>query len=127
MKLSRCNNVADLRVLARRRLPEPVFHYLDGGADDELSLARNTAVFDDYELMPSQLSDVSSLTTKSSLFGQSIEWPVMLSPTGASRLFHADGEAATARAAEAAGLIFSLSTLGTLTIEEAAAAAAVMP
>ena len=84
----------DFRRVARRRLPGPVFHYLDGGADDEISLARNTAAFADYELLPSQLSDVSSIDLRSTLFGQEVDWPVMIAPTGASKLFHAAGEQA---------------------------------
>ncbi len=122
MRLSSCHNIADLRRLARRRLPKPVFHYIDGGADDELALARNTAAFDDYELLPTQLSDVSTVETGTTLFGQRVAWPVMISPTGGSRLFHADGEPAVARAAAAFGMIYSLSTLATTTIEAAAAA-----
>ena len=123
MSLSRCHNVADLRDCARRRLPAPVFHYIDGGADDENTLRRNTSAFDDYELLPSQLSDVSSIDTRTTLFGQSIEWPLLISPTGGSKLFHGAGEPAVARAAERFGMIYSLSTLGTTTIEDAAQAA----
>ncbi len=121
MRVSKCNNIADLRRLAKRRLPTPVFHYLDGGADDELSLLRNTRAFDDYELLPSHLSDVSSIDTRSSLFGQDIDWPVMISPTGASKLFHSAGESAVVRAAANFGTIYSLSTLATTSIEDAAA------
>lgn len=122
MSLDACHNIADLRRLARKRLPAPVFHYIDGGADDELSLRRNTAAFDDYELLPSQLSDVSRIDTRSILFGQPVDWPVMIAPTGASRLFHGDGEPAVARAARRFGMIYSLSTLGTTTIAEVARA-----
>ncbi len=121
MRISKCNNIADLRRLAKRRLPTPVFHYLDGGADDELSLLRNTRAFDDYELLPSHLSDVSSIDTRSSLFGQDIDWPVMISPTGASKLFHSAGESAVVRAAANFGMIYSLSTLATTSIADAAA------
>ncbi len=121
MRISKCNNIADLRRLAKRRLPTPVFHYLDGGADDELTLRRNTSAFDDYELLPTQLSDVSSIDIKSTLFGQQIDWPVMISPTGATKLFHGDGEPAVVRAAEKFGMIYSLSTLATTTIADAAA------
>jgi len=110
----------DFRRIARRRLPAPVFHYMDGGADDEWTLARNTDAFNDYELLPSQLSDVSSIDLKSTLFGQAVDWPVMIAPTGASKLFHRDGEPAVVRAAEKFGMIYSLSTLGTTTIEDAA-------
>ena len=122
MRIRHCNNVMDFRSVAKRRLPAPVFHYLDGGADDELSLARNTDAFGDYELLPSQLSDVSSVDLRSTLFGQEVDWPVMIAPTGASKLFHADGEQAVARAAEKFGMVYSLSTLSTATIEDVAAA-----
>ena len=122
MKISDCNNIMDFRRIARRKLPAPVFHYLDGGADDEWSLRRNTAAFDDYELLPSQLSDVSNLNLKTTLFGEPIDWPVMIAPTGASKLFHRDGELAVVRAAEKFGMFYSLSTIGTTTIEDVAAA-----
>jgi L-lactate dehydrogenase (cytochrome) len=114
----------DFRRVAKRRLPAPVFHYLDGGADDELTLARNTDAFGDYELLPSQLSDVSNVELRSTLFGQAVEWPVMIAPTGASKLFHGAGEPAVARAAEKFGMVYSLSTLSTATIEEIAGATA---
>ena len=119
-RLADCNNVMDLRVLAKRRLPWPIFNYLDGGADDELTLRRNTDAFSDYELLPSQLSDISHIDLKTRVLGCDIDWPVFLSPTGASRLFHHDKEPAVARAAEAFGTIYSLSTLATTTIEDIA-------
>jgi len=124
MGIENCNNVMDFRRLAKRNLPSPVFNYLDGGADDEWTLGRNTAAFDDYELLPSQLSDVSNVNLRTKLFGESIDWPVMISPTGASKLFHAAGEPAVVRAAEKFGMVYSLSTLGTTTIEDVAAAGA---
>lgn len=120
MRLSDCNNVSDFRRIAKRKLPWPIFNYIDGGADDEVTLRRNTAAFDDYELHPTQLSDVSSIDLKTTVLGQDIDWPVFLAPTGASRLFHHDKEPAVARAAKASGTIYSLSTLGTTTIEEIA-------
>ncbi len=122
MRISKCNNLMDFRAVAKRRLPAPVFHYLDGGADDELTLARNTQAFDDYELLPSQLTDVSTIDLRTTLFGETVAWPVMISPTGASKLFHRDGEPAVARAAAKYGMMYSLSTLGTTSIEDAAAA-----
>ena len=122
MRVSTSHNIADLRRLAKRRLPAPVFHYIDGGADDELTLRRNTEAFNDYELLPSQLSDVSSIDTRTTLFGEPVEWPVMISPTGGSKLFHGDGEAAVAAVAAQFGMIYSLSTLATTTIEDAAGA-----
>jgi L-lactate dehydrogenase (cytochrome) len=122
MRIGKCNNLMDFRAIARRRLPAPVFHYLDGGADDEVTLARNTQAFDDYELLPSQLTDVSTIDLQTTLFGKTVDWPVMISPTGASKLFHGDGEPAVARAAAKYGMLYSLSTLGTTSIEDAAAA-----
>lgn len=121
MPVSSCHNIDALRRVARRRLPKPIYDYIDGGSDDEITYRRNTAAFDDYALLPSQLNDVSTIDTATTLFGRRIEWPVMLSPTGASKLFHRDGELAVARAAEAAGTIYSLSTLGTTLIEDVAA------
>ena len=111
----------DFRQIARRKLPAAIFHYLDGGADDEWTYRRNTSAFDDYELLPAQLSDVSNISLKSTLFGEEVDWPVMISPTGASKLFHAAGEPAVIRAAEKFGMIYSLSTLGTMTIEDVGA------
>jgi len=122
MGISNCNNIMDFRRIARRKLPAPVFHYMDGGADDEWTLGRNTDAFNDYELLPTQLADVSNINLKSTLFGEPVEWPVMIAPTGASKLFHRDGEPAVAKAAEKFGMVYSLSTLGTTTIEDAAAA-----
>jgi L-lactate dehydrogenase (cytochrome) len=124
MKISDCNNIMDFRRMARRNLPSPVFNYMDGGADDEWTLARNTSAFDNYELLPAQLSDVRDINLKTSLFGEEMDWPVMISPTGASKLFHASGEPAVVRAAEKFGMIYSLSTLATTTIEDVAAASA---
>ena len=122
MKISDCNNIMDFRLIARRKLPAAIFHYLDGGADDEWTLGRNTAAFNDYELLPAQLSDVSNVSLKTKLFGEEVDWPVMISPTGASKLFHAAGEPAVIRAAEKFGMVYSLSTLGTMTIEDVSAA-----
>ena len=124
MGIKDCNNIMDFRRIARRRLPAPVFHYMDGGADDEWTLGRNTDAFNDYELLPTQLADVSNINLNSTLFGEPVEWPVMIAPTGASKLFHRAGEPAVARAAEKFGMIYSLSTLGTTTIEDTAAASA---
>lgn len=107
--------------MAKRNLPSPVFNYLDGGADDEWTLGRNTSAFDDYEILPAQLSDVSHLNLKTTLFGEPVDWPVMISPTGASKLFHASGEPAVISAADKFGMFYSLSTLGTTTIEDVAA------
>jgi L-lactate dehydrogenase (cytochrome) len=120
MRISDCNNIVDFRCIARRKLPSPVLNYIDGGADDEWTLGRNTSAFDDYELLPAQLSDVSAVKLGSTLFGEPIDWPVIISPTGASKLFHAEGEPAVVRAAEKFGMIYGLSTLSTTTIEDVA-------
>lgn len=124
MGLAQCHNIADLRKLARRKLPAPMFHYMDGGADDEISLRGSTAAFDDYELMPRYLVDVSTIDMRTRVLGQDIAWPVFLSPTGMSRLFHHDKELAVVRAAEKFGTMYSLSTLGTTSIEDIAKASA---
>ena len=121
MGIERCFNIMDFRRIAKRRLPAPVFHYIDGGADDEWTMGRNTDAFAEYELLPSHLADVSSIDTRSTLFGKPIEWPVMISPTGASRLFHRDGEPAVVRAAGTSDIPYCLSTVGTTTIEDVAA------
>ncbi len=121
MSLARCHNLADLRRLAQRRLPAPMFHYIDGGSDDEWTLRRNTSAFDDYQLWPNQLRDMSQVDLGTTLLGQRITWPVFLAPTGMNRLFHHGAEPAVARAAQKAGTFFTLSTMGTTRIEEIAA------
>jgi L-lactate dehydrogenase (cytochrome) len=116
--VERCFNIAELRKRARRKMPAPMFHYIDGGADDEWTLRRNTAAFDEYEFLPKCLVDVSKIETRTTLFGQQIEWPFFLSPTALSRLFHYQGEPAVARAAHAAGTIYSLSSFSSTSIED---------
>lgn len=107
--------------MARQRLPSPMFHYLDGGADDEWTLRRNTTAFDDYVLMPEQLRDVSTIDLGATLLGRKLAWPVVLAPTGMSRLFHYEAEPAVARAAQRFGSLYTLSTMGTTRIEDIAA------
>ena len=123
MNISKCHNLMAFRQLAKRRLPRTIFDYIDGGADDEISLRRNTAAFDDYELLPSQLAGIGEVDLRTTLLGKEVEWPVMISPTSAAKLYHADGETAVARAAGNAGMWYGLSTIATTTIEEVAAAA----
>jgi L-lactate dehydrogenase (cytochrome) len=120
-RLNRCFCVMDLRAMAMRRLPAPIFHYLEGGSDDEVSLSRNTSAFDHYELSPEQLRDVRDVDLSISLLGRRVALPLILSPTGMSRLFHHEAERAVARAAERAGVFYSLSTLGTTSLEDVAA------
>ncbi|WP_234024756.1 alpha-hydroxy acid oxidase [Tsuneonella amylolytica] len=106
-----------MRALARRRLPRPIFDYIDGGADDEVTLRRNAAAFAQYELVPDVLNDVSRIRTGTTLFGERIAWPLMLAPTGLTRMFHGHAELAVARAAARHDLLYSLSTLGTTRLE----------
>lgn len=120
MSLQRAFNVSALRALARRRLPRPIFDYIEGGADDEISVGRNAQAFHDYELVPSVLNDVSSIATQTTLFGQKVRWPLMLSPTGLNRMFHDGAEIAVARAAAKHGIPYSLSTMGTTRLEDIA-------
>jgi len=121
MRLSDCHNVGDLRLLARRRLPWPVFDYIDGAADDEITRARNTAAFDEVDLVPNVLAGVAEIDTSCTIMGRRSALPLMLSPTALQRVFHWQGERAVARAAERFGLWFGISSLATVGIEEIAA------
>ena len=118
MNLEKCHRQSDLRKAAKKRLPSPMFNYLDGGADDEWTLQRNTAAFDAYEFLPRYLRDVEQIYLKTSVLGTTLDLPVFLAPTGMSRLFHHDREIAVAKAAQNYGTLYSLSTLGTASIEE---------
>jgi L-lactate dehydrogenase (cytochrome) len=118
--LKRCHNVRDLRRWAKRRIPRPMFDYMDGAADDEITLNRNQTDFHRYELLPRYLVDVENIDTSTEVMGQSIEFPVVLAPTGMSRLFNNQGELAVSAAAEKAGTVYSLSTVSTYSIEEVA-------
>ena len=99
-----------------------MFHYIDGAADDEVTLQRNTEAFDRWALIPRYLVDVEDVDLSTTVLGQRLAWPVALSPTGMSRLFHHTGEQAAARAAERAGTLYGLSTVSSFSIEEVAAA-----
>lgn len=101
-----------------------MFHYLDGGADDEWTLRRNTEAFDDYQLLPNYLRDVSRVDLSTQALGTRLKLPFFLAPTGMSRLFHRDKELGVARAAEACGALYSLSTMASTTLEEVAACTA---
>lgn len=122
MGINHCWNIMDFRALAKARLPKPLFHYMDGGADDEWSLRNNTAAFDRYELMPSYLRDIATVDLRTRVLGVEMSMPVFLSPTGMSRLFHHDKEIAVARAAAEAGILYTLSTMGTTSLEDVARA-----
>ena len=118
MRLHDCQNFHDFRRLARRRVPGPIFDYIDGGADDEVTLRRNTASFDDCDLVPSVLRGVASVDMSVTIMGQRLAMPVYCSPTALQRLFHHDGERAVAAAAAKYGTMFGVSSLGTVSLEE---------
>jgi len=118
MKLQDCHNFNDFRFLAKKRLPSPVFHYIDGAADDEKTCERNTASFDDVDLIPNVLRGVEDVDLSVEVFGQKIEMPLYCSPTALQRLFHYDGERAVARAATKFGTMFGVSALATVSVEE---------
>ncbi|NCF78575.1 MAG: alpha-hydroxy-acid oxidizing protein [Alphaproteobacteria bacterium] len=116
--LAKCSNVDDLRDLARRRLPGPIFHYIDGAADDEVTYRRNTAAYDDYDLVPNILNGVADIDMSVEVMGQKLGLPVFCSPTALQRLFHYHGERAVARAAEKFNTLFGVSSLGTVSLQE---------
>lgn len=120
-RLRRAVSVADLRLIAKRRLPGGVFDYIDGGAEDELTLAANSQVYRRVTFRPRVLRDVGEVDISSSLLGQPLSLPLVLAPTGFTRIADPAGELAVARSAARAGVPYSLSTLGTRTIEEVAA------
>jgi L-lactate dehydrogenase (cytochrome) len=118
MRLSDCHNTEDFRRLAQRRLPFPVFHYIDGAADDEVTKARNTAAFDDCDLVPRVLAGVEQVDMHTTLMGREVAMPLFFSPTALQRLFHWQGERAVGAAAEKFGAWFGISSLATVSIEE---------
>ena len=118
MSVDRCHNIAGFRRLAKKRLPAPIFHYIDGGSDDETTLRRNTEAFDDVDLVPSVLAGVDSVDLSTEVFGKRLQMPLFFSPTAMQRLFHHEGERAIAAAAAKFGTMFGVSTIGTRSIEE---------
>ena len=120
MSVDQCYNVNDFRKLAKKNLPSPIFHYIDGGSDDESTLKRNTDSFSKCDLVPNILASVGDpdLTTK--VLGKKIDMPLFLSPTAMQRLYHYEGDKASARAAEKFGTFYSMSTMATSSIEEIA-------
>ncbi|HWK45035.1 MAG TPA: alpha-hydroxy-acid oxidizing protein [Stellaceae bacterium] len=118
--MRRLVSIADFREEARRRLPRLVFDYLDGGAEDEVTLRRNREVFERLRLCPRPLNDVSRRDQSTQLFGSRIAMPVVIAPTGLNGLFWRDGDIALARAAAQVGIPFVLSTASNSTIEEVA-------
>jgi L-lactate dehydrogenase (cytochrome) len=121
MRLTDCHNIDDFRRLAHKRLPFPVFDYIDGAADDELTKARNTLAYEAVDLVPDVLAGVEAIDTSCTILGRKSALPLMLSPTAVQRAFHWQGETAVAKAAEKFGLWFGISSLVTRSIEEIAA------
>lgn len=122
MRLTDCHNVEDFRRLALKRLPSPIFHYIDGAGDDEVTKRRNTSAFDDCDLVPNVLAGVADIDMSTTVMGQKIAMPLMLSPTALQRLFHWQGERAVAAVAERFNTWFGISSLATVSIEEVGAA-----
>ena len=118
MRLNDCYKTDDFRQLAKQRLPAPIFHYIDGGSDDEKTLRRNTNAFDSVDLVPDVLAGVDSVDMSTTVLGRKLEMPLLFSPTAMQRLFHHDGEWAISRAASMFGTMFGISTIGTRGIEE---------
>lgn len=122
-RLAAALTIADLRLIAKRRTPKAAFDYTDGAADGEVSLARAREAFADIEFNPAILRDVSQVDTSRVVLGERVALPFGIAPTGFTRMMHAEGEVAGAQAAAAAGIPFALSTMGTTSIEDVAAAA----
>ncbi|UUX48941.1 alpha-hydroxy-acid oxidizing protein [Nisaea acidiphila] len=118
MRLTDCHNFQDFRKLAKRRLPGPIFNYIDGAADDEVTYRRNTESFERCDLVPNILRGVADIDMSVTVMGQKLEMPIYCSPTALQRLFHHDGERAVAAAAAKFGTMFGVSSLGTVSLEE---------
>ncbi|HEV2934252.1 MAG TPA: alpha-hydroxy acid oxidase [Streptosporangiaceae bacterium] len=126
-RLSACHDIADLRATGRRLTPRPVFDYVDGGADEELSVHANTKAFRRWRFQPRTLVNVSDADTSTAFLGSVVPLPLALAPTGYTRMMHPDGEIAAARAAQRHGLPYTLSTMATTTIEAVAEALSSQP
>ena len=116
--INKCFNTEDFRRLAKKRLPSPIYHYIDGAADDELTYRRNTEAYNSCDLIPNVLTGVDEVDMTTTVMGQKLEMPLYCAPTALQRLFHHDGEIAVAKAAEKLGTMFGISSLGTASIEE---------
>ena len=117
-KINNCYNTKDFRSLAKKRLPSPIFHYIDGAADDEVTYRRNTEAYEQCDLIPNVLAGVENIDMSTTVMGQKIDMPLYLAPTALQRLFHHDGEKAVGKAAEKFGTMFGISSLATASIEE---------
>ncbi|MGY2991425.1 isopentenyl diphosphate isomerase/L-lactate dehydrogenase-like FMN-dependent dehydrogenase [Mesorhizobium sp. URHB0026] len=121
VRLQDCHNFSDFRRMAQRRLPGPIFNYIDGAADDEVTYRRNTEAFERCDLVPNVLRGVSEVDMSVTVMGQKLAMPFYCSPTALQRLFHHQGERAVAKAAAKYGTMFGVSSLGTVSLEEARA------
>ena len=120
MKLEQCFNFQQFRRLAKKRLPGPVFHYIDGAADDEVTYRRNTQAYEEVDLVPNVLADVENIDMSTTVMGKKIDLPLFLAPTALQRLFHYKGEFAVGAAAEKYNTWFGISSLATASIESIA-------
>jgi L-lactate dehydrogenase (cytochrome) len=118
--INSCHNFKDFRNLAKSRLPSPIFHYIDGAADDEVTYRRNTEAYDQCDLVPNVLTGIEKVDMSTTVMGQKLELPIYCAPTALQRLFHPDGEIGVGKAAEKFGTMFGVSSLGTASIEEIA-------
>ena len=118
--INSCHNFKDFRNLAKNRLPSPIFHYIDGAADDEVTYRRNTEAYDQCDLVPNVLTGVEKVDMSTTVMGQKLDLPIYCAPTALQRLFHPDGEIGVGKAAEKFGTMFGVSSLGTASIEEIA-------
>ena len=109
MRLKDCHNFQDFRKLAEKKLPSPIFHYIDGAADDEITYSRNTSAFNDVDLVPNVLRGVENVDLSTTIFGKKIDLPFYCSPTALQRLFHYDGERAVGKAAKKFNTMFGVS------------------
>ncbi|HVB00740.1 MAG TPA: alpha-hydroxy acid oxidase [Acidimicrobiales bacterium] len=117
-RLGSAASISDLRRIAQKRLPAGIFDYIDGGAEDELTLGRNSADFARITFRPRVLADVAALELGTELFGRPMTMPLILSPTGFTRIADPEGELSVARSAQRAGIPYTLSTMATRSIEE---------
>ena len=120
MNLGQCHNFSDFRALAKKKLPSPIFNYIDGAADDEVTYRRNSQSFNDVDLVPNVLAGVEKVAMSTEIMGQKLSVPFYCAPTALQRLFHHEGERAVAKAASSYGTMFGVSSLATVTVEDIA-------
>ncbi|MCF7516642.1 alpha-hydroxy acid oxidase [Pseudoalteromonas sp. L21] len=120
MNLNQCVNYHDFEKLAKQRLPSPIYNYIAGGADDEVTMRRNTEAFNQCDLVPNVLRGVQHVDLSTEVMGQKLKLPIYCSPTALQRLYHHQGEHAVAGAAEKFGTLFGVSSLGTVSMEKIA-------